>query len=253
MLAYSFWQATITAALTAACFALVAKMKGRRWFPPLPEADPDDPETRRDKLAYYGANALALLVGAAAGVSLLLLTPPPDGPMRFSPFDRGGRYIGPVFVLLGIGGAVVPWIVRRMVRPGPLLHILHRTCRQYGGVDVGPILVRFGCVVATIAVVLHVSLKEIHVTLEEQQVRWRDWPWQDEQQRDWSQVDDIRIVRTFEAMTGTVVERPHLVLRFADGVEVVTGKSDTRPDGFWEGPARYASEHSGVPVRHVVR
>ena len=52
-------------------------------------------------------------------------------------------------------------------------------------------------------------------------------------------------------MTGRVVERPHLRLRFTDGAVVDHGRADARPLAVWEEAAAYASERAGVEVRRV--
>lgn len=241
----------ITGALLAVIFAIIARRAGGKWFPKLAEVDPDDPATRRDQWLYYAANGVAVVVGTAGAALLYFGCAPVAAAMRFSPFDGFGRLLGPFFVVLGGGGMVLPMLARKMVRPGPLLHILHRANRRYGGADMTRALLVVSSLVLAAAILLHVGLRSMHTTIDEQGVRWRDWPWQSEQVREWSEVTDVRIVRTFEAMTGKVVERPHLVLTFEPGVEVVTGKRNTRPPEFWEAPANFASKHAGVAVRHV--
>jgi len=241
----------ITSVLLTVVFAIIARRAGDKWFPKLAEADPDDPDTRRDLWTYYAANGLAVVVGIAAAALLYFGCGPVDAPMSFSPFDGVGRLLGPFFVVLGGGGMVLPMLARKMVRPGPLLHILHRSNQRFGGADMTRALLVVSSIVVPVAILLHFSLRAMHTTLDEQGVRWCNWPWQSEQEREWSELQDVRIVRTFEAMTGNVVERPHLVLTFEPGVEVVTGKRNSRPPGFWEAPADYAGKQAGIPVRHV--
>jgi hypothetical protein len=256
MLASTVWISAVAAAvLVPLITALGVKLgKGTKLFPRLPEPDPDDPPQRRDRTAYFGANALALAIGAVAALALVWLTASGDSPMRFSPFDGAGRWLGPFFVFLGVGAALVPTLLRWLVPAGPLLHLLHKSGQKQKatrGLDWRPATRLLGLTVALAAVLLHFGLRIVHTTFAEDVIVWRDFPWQAVQGRSYDEVADVRIIRTKTAMTGRVVERPHLGVTFADGTSITVGSRDDRPAGFWEKPAAFVAERAGVEVRRV--
>ncbi len=251
--AVDYWTTSITLIGISLSFALVRCLGGTRWFPRLPPAEPGHEPTWNDRLRYYGANLLALLCGAAVAVVLAETTRLPPHEFRYSVFDGSGRWIGPAFVGLGLAGWLAMLLIDRLVAPATLVHILHRANKgRLTGIDMRPATRKLGLGVAALAVVLHYTLRINHTTLADDGVRWRDWPWQEEQVQPWSAVRDVRIVRTFTATSGRVVERPHLGIEFADGTVVHVGKRDDKHvDGYWEAPAALAAGRSGLTVRHV--
>jgi hypothetical protein len=207
----------------------------------------------RDRLSYYGAGLLALAVGALAAVVLYVASPPHGEPMRSSPFDTTGRVIGPIFLALGVAALVQPTLLRRLVRPGPLVHLLHKANRRRSGIDTRPAYVWIGLIIGSLAVLFHAGMRELHTTFDSNGVRWRDWPWQQDEVRPWSELCDLVIVHTFKKKSGKVRKRSHLDLTFRDGTQVLTGRDHSRRADLWEAPAAFASQRSGVAVHRVER
>lgn len=245
-----------TVACLAALGALLRLLARRGSYPRLPEPDPDLADTRADRRRYHLANALACGVGAVAGAALWA-TPPLAGEgvlWRQSLYDHpAGRLLGPFFLLLAVGGLAVVPLAERLVAPGPLLHILTRSsARQFAaGIDLRPALRWVSVVIGSLAILLHLGMRNEHTTFVVEGVQWRDWPWQADTTQPWADVADIRLVATFTAMTGKVVERPHLSLVFRDGSGLRLGKSATRSEPFWAEVAALASVRSGVAVRRL--
>ncbi|MGE3171366.1 MAG: hypothetical protein AB7O97_01995 [Planctomycetota bacterium] len=210
------------------------------------EDPPPVPSPLRASPRRVLGNALALAFGAGCGVLLEMLTRVPDAPLRFSPFEGAGRWLAPFFVMLGVGAIVAVPLLARLdpdapPRPSPWgwFAASRATAQQ-----------RLGALVVVLALMLHFALRDTYVELDDDGVRWRDWPMVAEQ-RSWSELRDVRVVRTFTAMTGRVVERPRLALEFGDGAVMRVGQGGDRPPGFWEEPAAFAAARGGVAVRRV--
>lgn len=256
--AESGWVAGATIAVLALLGAGLRALARRGRYPRLPEADPERPDTARDRRLYYLANVAALGLGAVAG-GLLFLVPPvvaSDCLWRSSIFDHAEmRAIAPFGVLIAAGGLLAPWLADRWVDARALVHVLRRSSQRHGMSDLdprpavrwvmGPMLV--------LAILLHLALRLEHTTMDEAGIRWRDWPWQSERARPWSEVADVRLVRTFVAPTGNVVERTHLGIEFADGEVLYVGPRDDSSDAEWTVPAEIAASRAGVSVREVER
>jgi hypothetical protein len=246
----------VTMAVLAALGALLSILVQRGRYPRLPAPDPDLADTRADRRRYHLANGLACGVGAVAGAALWA-TPPLAGEgvlWRQSLYDHpAGRLLGPFFLLLAVGGLTVVPLVERLVAPGPLLHILTRSsARQFAaGIDLRPALRWLSVFIGSLAILLHLGMRNEHTTFVAEGVQWRDWPWQGDSTQPWADVADIRLVATFTAMTGRIVERPHLCLEFRDGSVLRLGKSATRSEPFWAEVAALASVRSGVAVRRL--
>lgn len=247
------WLVTsLSAAGTLLAFAVIGRMGGTSWFPHLPEPDPDQPPSRSDRVRYYAANLLAILIGTGAAILLAEGTQLAAVPYRYTPFDGAGRWLGAGFFGLGMGAYVAMMLIDRMVAPGPLLHILWHSGRRFGaGLDFRPGTRRLGLLVAVAALALHFGIRRSHTTLDEVGVQWRDYPWQQDLSAPWSDLRDVRIVQTFTAMTGRVRQRPHLGLEFQDGTVLHLGRGDTRPIEVWERAAAFAAQRSGLTVRRV--
>ncbi|MCB9892224.1 MAG: hypothetical protein H6833_11290 [Planctomycetes bacterium] len=252
---------------TVAYLAVMAILGGtlrffaqRGRYPRLEYPDPEIvPEaTARDRRRYYSANLCALLVGIAVG-ALLWWTPPASAGAslwRLSTYDHpAGRLLGPFFLMLAVGCYTVPWFADRFVAQGPLRHILWESASRMRltGLDLRPAMRTMAWIIGGLAILLHDSMRSQHTTMTTDGITYRDWPWETEVHHDWRDVQDIRIVRTFEAMTGTIVARPHLGIEFVGGDVIHVGRRVTMPPRFWDEAAKIASEKSGVRVRHVER
>ncbi|MEQ1634016.1 MAG: hypothetical protein ABL997_16680, partial [Planctomycetota bacterium] len=230
----------------------------RGRYPRLPAADPDRPDTARDRRLYYLANGAALVLGTVAG-GLVFLVPPVAAPVclwRSSVFDYVEmRLIAPFGVALSAGGLLAPWLAGRWVDARALVHVLRRSSQRHGmgDLDPRPALRWIAGPMLVLALMLHFALRLEHATMDEAGIRWRDWPWQSECVRPWSEVEDVRIVRTFVAPNGDVVERPHLAIEFADGEVLYLGQRDDSSDAEWNVTAEIAASRAGVAVRRVDR
>lgn len=258
LVAEQIWTSLATIAVLALVGAALRFLTLRGKYPRLPEPDPADPDTARDRRRYHLANALAVVIGLAAGAALWA-TPPlaEDGVLwRSSLYEHpAARLLGPLFVVLAVGGLAVVPLAERLVAPGPLLHIMVRSSRRQfaAGVDLRPALRWLSLVLGTLAILVHAGLRNEHTTFTADGVRWRDWPWQADVAFPWREVADIKIVRTFEALTGKVIERPHLSIDFHNAENLRLGTGDDRPRRAWDEVAAIASARSGVAVRHVER
>lgn len=246
----------VTMAVLAALGALLSLLVRRGRYPRLPAPDPDLADTRADRRRYHLANGLACGVGAVAGAALWAMPPlAGEGVLwRQSLYDHpAGRLLGPFFLLLAVGGLTVVPLAERLVAPGPLLHILTRSsARQFAaGIDLRPALRWLSVFVGSLAILLHLGMRNEHTTFVAEGVQWRDWPWQGDSTQPWADVADIRLVATFTAMTGKIVERPHLCLEFRYGSVLRLGKSATHSEPFWAEVAALASVRSGVAVRRL--
>jgi hypothetical protein len=258
LVAEQIWTGLATLAVLALVGALLRLLTRRGKYPRLPEPDPDDVDTAHDRRRYYLANALALLVGLVAGAAVWATPPLAETGVlwRSSLYDHpAARLLGPLFVVLAVGGLTVVPLAERLVAPGPLLHIMARSSqRQFAaGVDLRPALRWLSLVLGTLAVAVHAGVRNEHATFTADGVRWRNWPWQADVAFAWQDVSDIKLVRTFEAMTGKIVVRPHLSIDFRNGENLRLGTGDERPQRGWDGVAAIASACSGVVVRTVER
>ena len=208
------------------------------------------------QLCFAGAGLLAAGLGTAAG-ALLYQVPKVDRSaalFSYSNFDASGlRYVGPLFLALGVVGISIWPIAARSVSAATLHHLLWSQARVAGGADPRPITRWLGLAVGVVAIAAHLAIRVEHTSFDAQGVRWRDFPWQAEQVRPWSEVRDVRIVRQLTAAAGNVVDRPHLGIEFADGTVVHAGMRAYEQPAFWERPARIAGAHAGVPVHRVER
>ncbi|MCA8969133.1 MAG: hypothetical protein KDC95_05095 [Planctomycetes bacterium] len=260
----SFMSAVWT---TAAYLAVMAILGGilrffadRGRYPRLEYPDPEfEPvATAHDRRRYYLANLCALVVGIAVGALLWWTSPANTVPAlwRVSMYDdRGGRLLGPFFLMLAAGCYTVPWFADRLVEPGPLRYILWQSASRMGltGLDLRPVMRATAWIIGGLAILMHYAMRSQHTTMTTGGVTYRDWPWESEIHHAWKDVKDIRIVRTFEAMTGSIVARPHLGIEFVGGDVMHVGRRMTMPLEFWVEAAKIASEKSGVAVRHVER
>ncbi len=251
------WVAGATLGVLALVGAGWRALARRGWYPHLPEADPTRPDTARDRIRYYLANGAALGIGVVAGV-LVYLVPPvaaTDCLWRASVYDLAtARGIAPLFVTLSTGGLLAPWLAKRWVDGRALVHVLRRASQRnrMGTIDPRPLLRWIAGPILVLALLLQFALRLEHTTMDGAGIRWRDWPWQSERVQPWSAVEDVRIVRTFVATTGNVVERPHLGIEFTDGEVLHVGKrNDSNTD--WSVPATIAARRAGVEVRRVDR
>lgn len=251
MLANAGLYAALGGAAAAAVLGLFARSKSTRLLPMLARPPEDAEVTRGDRLRYYGAHFTALLLGVSAAAALDLVATPAARAHTYRVTDGVGRLLGPFFLTLSVGAATSPVLLGRFVRPAALQALLWRAARRAGHKDPRPLSLRLGLVVMLLALALHVALGGVFLRLGERGVSWRSQPFQSEQVRDWSALRSVELVRTFAAMTGRVVERPHLRLRFTDGAVVDHGRADARPLAVWEEAAAYASERAGVEVRRV--
>lgn len=252
-----FWWSTLATslalALAGAGFAAAAR-RGR--YPRLDEPDPDCKPTGADRVRYYGANLLALLLGTVPAAVLFLWVPAAEPGVLFRTmvYDHpAARAIGPFFVMLAVGAMVAYPLAARLVRAGPLQHFLWRSSAQFGRADPRPATKWMGRIVGPLAVIAHFGMQLEHTTFDAAGVRWRAWPWQEEQSRAWTDVRDVRIVRLWVAASGNPVERPHLGLEFHDGEVLHLGGWNDAPAGTWEAPAAIAAERAGVALRRVER
>ncbi|MBL8722997.1 MAG: hypothetical protein JNK49_03080 [Planctomycetes bacterium] len=254
----SGWVAGATVGVLALLGTGLRALASRGRYPRLPEADPERPDARGDRLRYHLANGLALALGVVAG-GLVFLVPPvaaPDCLWRASLFDLvAARLLAPLFVALSAGGLLAPWLADRWVDPKALVHILRRSSRFHwmGDLDPRPALRWIAGPLLLLALVLHFGLRMEHTTMDQNGIRWRDWPWQSERARPWTEVVDVRIVRTFVATSGDVVERPHLGIEFADGEVLYVGQRDDSGRVDWSRPAELAAARAGRSVRRVDR
>lgn len=254
--AESGWVAGATIAVLALLGTGLHALARRGRYPRLPAADPERPDTARDRGLYCLANVAALVLGAVAG-GLLFLVPPvvaTDCLWRASIFDHAEmRAVAPLFVAISAGGLLAPWLADRWVDARALVHVLRRSSQRHrmGDLDPRPALRWIAGPLLLLALVLHFALRLEHTTMDANGIRWRDWPWQSERVRPWSEVEDVRIVRTFVAPNGNVVERPHLGIEFADGEVLYVGQRDDTRGADWNGPAEIASSRAGVAVNEV--
>ena len=254
MIANAAVYGAIGGAAATLVLGLVARSRGSRLIPPLadPEQDGDSIVVRAfDRFRYHAAHGTALLLGLAAVGVLYLIAPPTSEPRTFTPASGIGWYLGPFFLVLSIGAATAPWLTDRFVSPRPLAKLVFRASARGGYKDFRSLQILLGVVVGCLALALHFSMGSFFLRLDDDGVRWCNHPFASEQQRPWSQVSEVKIVRTFEAMTGKVVERPHLAIVFDDGVEAVHGRQDTHPPEVWAEAAAFAAAKAGVPVRRV--
>lgn len=251
MIASGIVTGAIAGAVVAALMGVIARSRGSRLVPQLPEPDEHIAVTGGDRARYYAANVVAGLLGLAAVGVLYLVAPPTPEPRTFTPASGVGWFLGPFFLVLSIGAATSPTLLRLMVAPGPLSVLVYQRSAKAGHKDFRRLSVLMGVVVGCLALALHVSLGSFFLRLEDDGVRWQNHPFAAEQFRTWEQVSEVRIVRTFEAMTGKVVDRPHLAILFDDGELAVHGRQDTHPPEQWEEAAAFAAEKAGVPVRRV--
>jgi len=238
-------------AASMAFLAFVARRKATRLLPMLEEPREDVVVTRKDRACYYGAHLAALLLGLASVGVLYAVAPPAHGERTYRVTDGVGWLLGPFFLVLAVGAATSPWLLGRFVRPAALQALLWRASRLAGHKDPRPLSVRLGLVVLLLALALHFALAGVFLRLDDRGVRWRAHPFASERARGWRALRAVELVRTFEAMTGKVVERPHLRLRFSDGEVVEHGRFDTRAPEVWEDAASYAAAQAGVVVRTV--
>lgn len=230
----------------------------RGRYPRLPEPDPAQEDSVQDRWRWYFASFLALVLGGLAGALLWALPPKvwSDALWHWSPYDQvAPRLLGPFFLVLAFGGLVIVPLAERLVAPGPLLHIMHRAASQafMDGLDLRPLVRRLGQVAGALAIAAHAGMREAHVTLTAEEVRSRIWPWESETIHAWQDVADIRVVRTFTALSGDVVERPHLVLAFRDGETLRLGRQDDVPRRLWREAAEVAESHTGLKARYLER
>lgn len=251
------WSTAASVGVMVALGALLRALSRRGKWPRLPEPDPEQADTRSDRLRYYLGNGLAVVVGTLFAAALWAIPPTmEDGVLfRFSAYDGVGRLIGPFFLVLGAGGLALPWIVMRLVAPGPLLHILTRSAMRQvqAPLDLLPLLRWLSGGVVAAAVLLHLAVRSEHTTFDENGVRWRTWPWQSDTVRTWSDVREVRIVASFEAMTGAIRQRPHLSLVFHDGECLRFGKQNDPKPGMVERAAAIAAERTGLDVQRIER
>jgi hypothetical protein len=251
------WTKVAVAIGLAATFALVATLARRGWLPRLPAPEEGMQPTAGDRFRYYAAAVLGLGLGVVAG-GLLFYVPAAEGDaaawFRHSFFDDvAGRLLGPIFLVLGVASVAATTLVSRMVERGPLLHLLAPQARQLGGADPRHVTAGVGYVVLMAALALHFTLRAEHTTFTDDAVRWRDWLSFAERQRPWSDVEEIRLVRFVEALTGKDKERPHLALVFRGGEVLRVGARTKRPEARWEQVATAAAERCQAPVRRVER
>lgn len=238
-------------AAAAAVLGFVARRRATGLVPMLAAPPEDAVVTPADRLRYFAAHGTALALGLAAVLGLYLLAPPLAEAHTYRVTDGVGWLLGPFFVVLAVGATCSPALVRWFVPASALQALLWRASRRAGHMDLRPLSVRLGAVVLLLALALHFGLAGVFLRLDEGGVRWRSQPFGAERARGWSAVRDVQLVRTFEAMTGRVVERPYLRLQFVDGVVAEHGRFDVRPPTVWEEAAAYASARAGVPVRSV--
>ena len=242
---------SLAGAATMYVLGFLARGKSTRLLPAL-EAPPEGAVvTKRERARYYAAHGTALLLGLVAAGALYLLAPPSAEPQTWRMTDGVGWFLGPFFLVLAVGAATSPALLAWFVPPRALQVMLWRASRRMGRKDSRPLSVRLGLVIAPLALALHFALDGLHLRLGPDGVSWRAMPFGSTTARPWSDVRDVELVRTFEAMTGKVVERPHLRLRFSDGEVVEHGCFDTRAPAVWEDAAAYAAAQAGVPVRRV--
>jgi len=117
--------------------------------------------------------------------------------------------------------------------------------------DIRPTCVWAGLIVGSFALLVHASMRELHTTFDANGVR-ATGPGH-RKRCAWSDLTDLIIVRTSKKKTGKVVKRSHLDLTFRDGVQILTGRDHSRPTDFWEAPAAFASQQSGLAIRRVER
>lgn len=247
------WSAVAGATAVAVVAGLIRALTSQGKFPRLPDPDPAASPTAADRRAWYLSNTLSGLLGL--GAALLLYAIPAgsaDGALlHVAAYESGGRVLGPMFLGLSVTLVLTVVLSARLVRPGPLLHLLRRSMGAYGNADLRRPALWLGGITAGAALALHFAVWLEHTTFTTTDVRWRDWPWQSEQVRAWSTVTDVRVVRTWIAPNGKRKERPHLGLQFADGAVLHVGRRvDLRAEALQQAIAA-ASERSGRAVREV--
>lgn len=240
----------IPAVLVPLIYAWVGRKAGSSLIPRLPPCDPEQAPSRRDRVMNVLSHVLALPIAGVCALVLRVIPavePPAEG-MRLSIYDTGMHWLGPLFVGLAVAMMAQVWLAQRMVAPGPLLHLMHGASKRYSksDADIRPLVRLTGLVIISAALVLHLGFRADHLTLDAAGVGWRSFPWMSDQHRDWAELRAVEVVRTSEALSGRVVDRPHLRLRFADGEVVTSGTHETRPIELWHEAADYAAGRSGV-------
>ena len=251
-----FWTAVASSLAMAFTAWVMLRLSRRGKYPRLAEPDPGSAPRTLDRLRYYGANLLALAIGGVAGV--LLWSIPPiheDGVLwRQSLYDHpAGRLIGPFFLMVSVAAMLAYQLAASFVAAEPLQHILWKSAILFHRLDPRPVTKWAGRVVGTLAILLHTGMRMEHTTMDAAGVRWCEWPWQQEVTYTWNEVTDVRIVRTFAALTGTIVVRPWLRIEFVGGEVWRLGRHASRPATFWEEAADIVAAHAEVQVQHVER
>lgn len=194
-----------------------------------------EPLSRGEWLGWGLVGVLTFLTGVVGGCALYA-TPPLDLPnslAQYSPYaDPDLRFVGPFLFGLSFSLVAAPTWIGWLVRPDRLQHMLWREAKKspflhFGDrvLDPRPIARWVGLFLSTIALVVHFAARQAHFAMTNDGVRWCDWPWEGVQQRRWSEVVDVQMVRYVKPMVGAEIERPHLRLRFRDGELVTFGKS----------------------------
>ncbi len=247
------WSAVAGGTAAAVVAGAIRALTSRGKFPRLPDPDPAASPTAVDRRAWYLSNTLSGLLGLSAALLLYAIPPlPADGALlRVAAYESGGRVLGPMFLGLSLTLVLTVVLSARLVRPGPLLHLLRRSMGAYGGADMRRPAVWVGGIAAGAALALHFAIWLEHTTFTTTEVRWRDWPWQAEQVRAWSAVTDVRMVHTWIAPNGSRKQRPHIGLQFADGTVLHIGRRDEIRSEVLQQAIAAASERSGRAVRKV--
>lgn len=252
-LADTLWSAVAGATAVAVVAGGIRALTSRGKFPRLPDPDPAASPTAVDRRAWYLSNTLSGLLGL--GAALLLYAIPAasaDGALlRVAAYESSGRVLGPLFLGLSVTLVLTVVLSARLVRPGPLLHLLWRSMGAYGNADMRRPAAWLGGIMASAALALHFAVWLEHTTFTTTDLRWRDWPWQSEQVRAWSTVTDVRVVQSWIAPNGKRKQQAHLGLQFADGAVLHVGRRGDVEAEVLQQAVAVASERSGRAVREV--
>lgn len=219
----------------------------------LPDADPEQRPTSADRWRWHLGNVASLVLGVA-GALLMYAVPPAsaDGTLvHIAAYEMGGRFIGAFFFGLATTLFLTLWFADRLVRPGPLLHILRTSQGAFGDADLRRPARWFAGLMALAAVALHFALWLEHTSFTTTGVRWRDWPWQAEQERSWDQVREVLRVGSWIVPNGSRKLQAHVGLHFRDGVSLHIGRREQLTVNELQRVLAVASERSGLPVREV--
>ena len=120
-------------ALAAPIGGLTAARFSYEWLPLLPEADPADRPTDRDRKMLKRAYAVSILIALCCAVMLVVILTPARQPMRF--VSKASILAGPALLAFGVYGLALPEVAKRMVRPGPLIHLISKPKRLGRTID----------------------------------------------------------------------------------------------------------------------